>query len=198
MPPALKPEIRAKALGREATESLLDKSGPHQRGFGTADRFQISQSTTMPGPYTSGAELQLVSGFNSLIVCKRTKAQSFSVTNKRFLTNEAITAAMQNLPDAMNPAPNRNALQILARVSLLAYPCAPGGKLKYTVRVYRYTIKSQFDLSERRGVVRRPNSRAAAGAIKNQSDQKANLSRTAHPVCAVAPQALRPRLCSLR
>merc|ERR1711935_668044 len=87
----------------------------------------------MPGPYTSGAELQLVSGFNSLIVCKRTKAQSFSVTNKRFLTNEAITAAMQNLPDAMNPAPNR------------------------------YTIKSQFDLSERRGVVRRPNSRAAAG-----------------------------------
>ena len=130
----LKLETRTAALGREATDSLLNKSEPHQRGFGTAERFQSDPGGMGPGPYTSGAELQLVTGFNPMVVCKATKAQSFSVTCKRFLTNEAIIASKQNLPDADNPAPNR------------------------------YMVKSQFDLSDRRGVVRRPNSRASPGA----------------------------------
>ena len=85
--------------------TLLDESEPHQRGFGTASRFQSSESsTTTPGPYTSGAELQLATGFHTLLVKKRTKAQSFDVTCQRFLTN---TVSRQNLPDTMNPAPNR-------------------------------------------------------------------------------------------
>lgn len=113
----LKLETRTAALGREATDSLLNKSEPHQRGFGTAERFQSDPGGMGPGPYTSGAELQLVTGFNPMVVCKATKAQSFSVTCKRFLTNEAIIASKQNLPDADNPAPNRHA----SRVSLRAW-----------------------------------------------------------------------------
>ena len=153
----LKLETRTAALGREATDSLLNKSEPHERGFGTAERFQSDPGGTGPGPYTSGAELQLVTGFNPMVVCKATKAQSFSVTCKRFLTNEAIIASKQNLPDADNPAPNRHAClsRILARLE---------ATLRLAVRAYRYMVKSQFDLSDRRGVVRRPNSRASPGA----------------------------------
>ena len=114
----LKLETRTAALGREATDSLLNRSEPHQRGFGTAERFQNDPGAIGPGPYTGGQELQLVTGFNPLIVCKATKAQSFSVTCKRFLMNEAIIASKQNLPDPNNPGPNRHASPC---------PCLPGG-----------------------------------------------------------------------
>lgn len=114
----LKLETRTAALGREATDSLLNRSEPHQRGFGTAERFQNDPGAIGPGPYTGGQELQLVTGFNPLVVCKATKAQSFSVTCKRFLMNEAIIASKQNLPDPNNPGPNRHASPC---------PCLPGG-----------------------------------------------------------------------
>jgi hypothetical protein len=113
----LKLETRTASLGREATDSLLNRSEPHERGFGTAERFQSDPGGIGPGPYTGGQELQLVTGFNPLVVCKATKAQSFSVTCKRFLMNEAIIASKQNLPDPNNPGPNRHA----SRVSLLAW-----------------------------------------------------------------------------
>jgi hypothetical protein len=176
---ALKLETRTAALGREATDSLLNKSEPHQRGFGTAERFQSDPGGMGPGPNTAGAELQMVTGFNPMVVCKATKAQSFSVTCKRFLTNEAIIASKQNLPDPNNPAPNRHA----SCVSL----CLEA-TLRCAVRAYRYMVKSQFDQSGGRGVIRRPNSRASPGAAPVSTlSQKASPSSPARISRRVSP-----------
>lgn len=128
--PALRPDVLAKALGRDPLPGLVGATQPHERGFGTSSRFASATSTATPGPYTMVPELQLVTGLHPMVVRRPTKAQSFDTTLKRFLMNDAILAARQNLPDPENPGPNR------------------------------YTIKSQFDLSDRRGVTRRPSSRS--------------------------------------
>ena len=129
--PALRPDVLAKALGRDPLPGLIGSTEPHERGFGTSSRFASATSTLTPGPFTNYQELQLVTGLQTLIVKRQTKAQCFDTTNKRFLMNDAILAARQNLPDPETPGPSA------------------------------YSVKSQFDLSDRRGVIRRPSSRTA-------------------------------------
>lgn len=129
--PALRPDVLAKALGRDPLPGLIGSTEPHERGFGTSSRFASATSTVTPGPFTMAQELQLVTGLHTMVVKRQTKAQCFDTTCKRFLMNDAILAARQNLPDPESPGPSA------------------------------YSVKSQFDLSDRRGVIRRPSSRTA-------------------------------------
>ena len=57
--------------------------------------------------------------------------------------------------------------------------------LRRAVRAYRYMVKSQFDLSNRRGVIRRPNSRASPGVTPVSTlDQKPSGTQKSSPVRA--------------
>ena len=69
-------EVRAKALGREPSPSLLLETEPHERAFGTAARFMPSTATITPGPFTSAQELQLVTGFTPLVVYALARART--------------------------------------------------------------------------------------------------------------------------
>jgi len=78
------------------------------RGFGTASRFSRQNSeVTSPGPFTTHQNLQLRNGARSMDFRSQTKSQCFSTTCKRFAMNEAIVAAKQNIPDPINPGPDR-------------------------------------------------------------------------------------------